>query len=325
MNSLSLCSEWYSRRWTCPWTRKRETAFSGLQQCGMYLTNSFTCTYTGTRHYNVQLHLYTGTHSGITMFSFTCGTGTHSGITMFSFTCGTGTHSGITMFSFTCTQGHTVALQCSASPVHRDTQWHYNVQLHLWHRDTQWHYNVQLHLWHRDTQWHYNVQLHLYTGTHSGITMFSFTCTQGHTVALQCSASPVHRDTQWHYNVQLHLYTGTHSGITMFSFTCTQGHTVALQCSASPVHRDTQWHYNVQLHLYTGTHSGITMFSFTCGTGTHSGITMFSFTCTQGHTVALQCSASPVHRDTQWHYNVMATTPTHLQSACFWLHTHSGT
>ena len=33
----------------------------------MYLTNSFTCIYTGTRHYNVQLHLYTGTHSGITM------------------------------------------------------------------------------------------------------------------------------------------------------------------------------------------------------------------------------------------------------------------
>ena len=33
----------------------------------MYLTNSFTCIYTGTRHYNVQLHLYTGTHSGFTM------------------------------------------------------------------------------------------------------------------------------------------------------------------------------------------------------------------------------------------------------------------
>ena len=51
--SLSLCSEWYSRRWTFPYARNRETAFSGLQQCGMYLTNSFTCT----QSHDNQLHL----------------------------------------------------------------------------------------------------------------------------------------------------------------------------------------------------------------------------------------------------------------------------
>ena len=53
--SLSLCSEWYSRRWTFPYARNRETAFSGLQQCGMYLTNSFTCTQT--QSHDNQLHL----------------------------------------------------------------------------------------------------------------------------------------------------------------------------------------------------------------------------------------------------------------------------
>ena len=68
--SLSLCSEWYSRRWTFPYARNRDTAFSGLQQCGMYLTNSFTCTQTQSHenqpHLQSHQHHQTGTlqHKG---------------------------------------------------------------------------------------------------------------------------------------------------------------------------------------------------------------------------------------------------------------------
>ena len=71
--------------------------------------------------------------------------------------------------------------------------WHVlDKQLHLYiHRDTALQCSASP--VHRDTQWHYNVQLHLYTGTHSGITMlwrqhlltyslhvFGYTHTVGH-------------------------------------------------------------------------------------------------------------------------------------------------